>query len=250
MTSNENRDPAGTLVVFGGASGIGLATATLGIAQYQHVVIVDVDRNAADLDIVRSERAALRHCDAVDPAGVQAVLADVLARCGSLTSVVTTVGGAHVGDALDLDLVAWRKEIAFNLDSAYVVSVSAARLMVENGGGSIVTSSSSYGFLPGEDRMGYCAGKAGVIALTKSLARATGRRGVRVNCVAPGSTDTPRMRGMAGSEEAMQARYAASPQGRITTTEDQAEAILFLSSPAARSMTGQVLWVNNGMLMP
>jgi 2-hydroxycyclohexanecarboxyl-CoA dehydrogenase len=247
---NIKQQASRTLVVFGGGSGIGLATVTLGAASYDHVVMVDIDPRASDLAVVDSDRVEFVQCDAADPQAVPALLARVLLEQGALSTVVTTVGGAHFHDPLDLDLVEWRKEIAFNLDTAYVVATAAARIMADNGGGAIVTSSSSYGFLPGEDRIGYTAGKAGVIALTKSLAKATARLGVRVNCVAPGSTDTPRFRTLVGSEEAIQARFDASPQGRISTTDDLAEAILFLSSPASRSMTGQVLWVNNGVLMP
>lgn len=248
--TRQDQGRKGSLVVFGGASGIGLAAVTLGADRYAHVVLADVDPRAQELDVVRSGRARFAHCDAADPQGVPELLERVRRECGSLDTVVTTVGGAHMHDPLELDLPAWRREIAFNLDTAYVVATSAARLMAEHGGGAIVTSSSSYGVLPGKDRIGYTAGKAGVIALTKSLAQAVARRNVRVNCVAPGSTDTARLRAMAGSEAAMQARYDASPQGRIATPEDLAEAILFLASPAARSMTGQVLWVNNGVLMP
>ncbi|GAA0514607.1 SDR family oxidoreductase [Pigmentiphaga daeguensis] len=239
----------GALVVFGGGSGIGRATAELGTREYARVVIADVDPAARDLDVVRTARAEFRPCDAADPGEVRALLDDAARRHGGLAAVVTTVGGAHPHDAWSVDLDGWRKEMAFNLESAYVVATTAASLMAASGG-AIVTTSSSYARLPGADRIAYTAAKAAVIAFTRSLAQAVARSGVRVNCVAPGTTDTARLRAMAGSEAAMQARYEASPQGRIATPEDVARSILFLASPAAESLTGQVIWVNNGMLMP
>jgi NAD(P)-dependent dehydrogenase (short-subunit alcohol dehydrogenase family) len=247
--SNSN-DARGTLVVFGGASGIGLATATLGSEAHEHVVIADVDPRASELDVLRSGNVVWRRCDATDPESVEALLAEVMDRHGRIAAVVTTVGGAHTHDPLELDLARWRREIAFNLDSAYVVATAAARLMVSQRGGSIVATSSTYAHVPREDRIGYSAAKAGVIALTKSLALAVARSGVRVNCVAPHTTDTPRLRAMTGDEAAFAAKLQASPTGRIALPEDIAHTILFLASPAAQSITGQVVWVNNGSFMP
>ncbi len=248
MTSSHST--FGPLVVFGGASGIGLATATLGGEQHDAVVIADVSPQGHELPIVTSGRARYERCDAADPAGVLAVLQGVIARHGRLGAVVTTVGGAHLQDPLKVDLDAWRKEISFNLDSAYVVATTAAQLMVANGGGAIVTSSSTYAHLARPDRIGYTAAKAGVIALTKSLAAAVAHQHVRVNCVAPGSTDTPRLRAMSENDAAFQAKVQALPQQRMCTPQDLARTILFLASPAAQSTTGQVLWVNNGAFMP
>lgn len=247
---SEVQSESHTLVVFGGASGIGLATVTKGIELYRRVVLVDVNPAAAELPVVQSGRAEFERCDASDAEAVPALLKRIQQADGRLSSVVTTVGGAHFHDPLIIDLDAWRKEMTFNLESAYVVATAAAAIMAANGGGAIVTSSSSFAALPATDRVAYSAAKAGVIALTRSLALVTGRHGVRVNCEAPGTTDTDRLRKMVGSEEGMQARHAGTPQGRIATPEDLAESILYLASPAARSVTGQVLWVNNGAYMP
>ncbi len=248
MTSSPHRP--GPLVVFGGASGIGLATATLGCDQHDAVMIADVSAEGESLDIVRLGHAGYMRCDAADPAGVRAVLDRVIAQYGGLGAVVTTVGGAHLQDPLKVDLDAWRQETSFNLDSAYVVATTAAQLMVAHGGGAIVTTSSTYAHLPRPDRIGYAAAKAGVIALTKSLAAAVAGHNVRVNCVAPGSTDTPRLRQMTGDAAAFEAKVQALPQQRMSTPDDLARTILFLASPAAKSTTGQVLWVNNGAFMP
>jgi 3-oxoacyl-[acyl-carrier protein] reductase len=238
------------IVMFGAASGIGLAAARLASAQGAHVLIADADARAAGLDLVRSGACSFQQCDATDPGQVQAALDQCVRNTGRLDGVVTTVGGAHLGDPLTVDLDAWRRETAFNLDSAYLVATSAAKMMVRMGGGSIVTTSSTFACVPQADRIGYAASKAGVIALSKSLALACARDHVRVNCVAPGATDTPRVRAMVGTGDDWRRSCEQSVQGRIQTPEEVAGAILFLLSPLARSVTGQVIWVNNGCYMP
>ncbi len=237
-------------VIFGGASGIGLAAARLLSGHGVYVLIADSNDQATELDLVRSGACSFFRCDATDPQQVAAALELGQQQGHRLSGVVTTVGGAHIHDPLEVDLAAWRREVAFNLDSAYLVATSAAKLMAGQGGGSIVTTSSSFAYVPKADRIGYAASKAGVIALTKSLAMAGARQGVRVNCVAPGATDTPRVRAMTGSDAEWQKICEQSVQGRIQSPEDVAGAIVFLLSPGAQSVTGQVIWVNNGSYMP
>ncbi|MDB5750034.1 MAG: family oxidoreductase [Ramlibacter sp.] len=249
--SSRNGPAPQALVIFGGASGIGLATATAAAAAGRDVTIADLAATGDELELVRSGRAQFRHCDATAVEGVRRVLEEARDRCGRLDGVVITVGGAHLHDALQVDLDAWRKEISFNLDSAYVVATTAAVLMKEQGGGgAVVTTSSTFAQVAGSDRVAYCAAKAGVIGLTRSLAAAAAPHGVRVNCVAPHSTDTPRFRQMIGGDAGLEQRIKSSPLGRICVPDDLADSILFLLSPQARSFTGQVLWVNNGCYMP
>lgn len=244
------RMPAGPLVIFGGGNGIGYATAELAAEWCEDLTIVDLNKGAADTALVQTGKAKYRCCDAGDPAAVSALFDEIMERSGPLAGVVTTVGGAHYRDPLDFDLDAWRREIAFNLDTAYIVATLAAKRMAQHGQGAIVTLSSTIAATPRPERMGYSAAKSGVIAFTKTLATAVAAQGVRVNCVAPHSTDTPRFRELIGSEEAYHSRVEASPQKRISTPDDIAHAILFLMSEGARSITGQVLWVNNGNYMP
>jgi NAD(P)-dependent dehydrogenase (short-subunit alcohol dehydrogenase family) len=233
-------------VVFGGGSGIGLAVATLAVASGAAVTLSDANPDTARLPLLASSTCTFALCDVTSPAQVRRVLGEAGRNGEKLDGVVTTVGGATIRSDLALDLDYWSKEISTNLTSAYIVATAA----IEAGVSSIVTTASSFAVAPGPDRVGYSAAKAGVIGLTRSLARATALRGLRVNCVAPGLTNTPRVRRMSGSADEFMKLAQTKPQGRIATTEDVAHAILFLLSDAAQSITGQVVHVNNGSLMP
>jgi 3-oxoacyl-[acyl-carrier protein] reductase len=246
---NKAKSPCESIVVFGGGSGIGLATATLASAAGCRVTIADRNPETAALSIVSSQACNFLVCDATVPSQVTQVLADAAKSYGRLDGVVTTIGGARVRTDLALDIEYWREEIEFNLTSAYIVSVAAAGMMLPMRHGSIVMTGSSFGDVPAPDRIAYAAAKSGVIALTKSLALATARAGIRVNCVAPGATDTQRLRRMTGSPEDFTKICDAAPQGRVATPQDCAEAVLFLLSERARSVTGQVIYVNNGSYM-
>src|SRR5690606_7812628 len=100
------------------------------------------------------------------------------------------------------------------------------------------------------DRAGYAAAKAGVISYTRSLAGALAPHGTRVNCIAPGPTDTPRFRAMNGGDEGVERVRRSIPLGEIPLPEDCANVALFLLSDAARQVTGQTIHVNGGLLMP
>jgi len=237
------------MVIFGGGSGIGLAAARLASQMGDRVTIADSDATAAQLAIVTDGHCGFAVCDVTDPTQVKRALAEASAH-SRLDAVVTTVGGAQVRRELALDLDYWACDLMFNLTSAYVVATAAIEVMSPHGAGCIVTTSSSFAVQPGPDRIAYSAAKAGVIGLTRSLAAATARLGIRVNCVAPGLTDTPRVRSLSGTPDAFKALELAKPLGRAATAEDVAQAILFLASDAAASMTGQVIHVNSGSYMP
>lgn len=237
-----------SVLVVGGGSGIGLAAARLACEQGARVVVADLDP-AAEGE-ARAVGASYVGCDARVPAAAEAAVAATLERHGRLDALLTTVGGAHIAPLEDLDPAAWDAELAFNLTSAYAVCRAALPVMREQRAGAIVTTSSGYAVMAGADRAGYVAAKAGVIALTRSLAATLAPYRVRVNCVAPGPTDTPRFRAMNGGDEGVARVRATMPLGEIPTPEDCANVALFLLSDAARQVTGQVVHVNGGLLMP
>jgi 2-hydroxycyclohexanecarboxyl-CoA dehydrogenase len=237
------------LIVIGGASGIGWAAAQEAVALGARVTVADLNPGGGDIVRTLGAAAAFRHCDATDPVSVERVVADTRERLGRVDALFTTVGGAHLGSIDDLDLATWNREITLNLTSAYIACRAVLPVMRAQRRGAIVTTSSGYAYLPGPDRAGYTAAKAGVIAFTRSLAAAVASDGIRVNCLCPGPTDTPRFRAMNGGDEGVERLRQRMPLGTIPQPIDCARMALYLISDAASQITGQVLHVNGGLLM-
>jgi NAD(P)-dependent dehydrogenase (short-subunit alcohol dehydrogenase family) len=246
MISLEGR----SLLVVGGGSGIGLAAAQLAAGQGAQVVIADIDPTAAHRAAELGSDGTFIACDARDPAAARAAVSQTVERFGRLDGLFTTVGGAHPGALEEIAAADWEAELTFNLTSAFAVCQAAVPILREQRGGAIVTTSSGYAVMSGADRPGYVAAKAGVIAFTRSLAATLAPYRARANCLAPGPTDTPRFRAMNGGDEGVERVRATMPMGEIPTAEDCASVALFLLSDAARQVTGQVIHVNGGLLMP
>jgi len=246
MVSLEDR----TIVVVGGGSGIGRATAMLAVELGARVAIIDIDPAAAQLAASLGGAAAFIECDACNPDQFGVVLRQVAHRWNRLDGLVTTVGGAHLAPLQSLDLAAWDKEVSFNLSSVYVGCRAALPYLQQRAGAAIVTISSGYAIMAGTDRMAYSAAKAGVIAFTRSLAAAAASSGVRANCIAPGPIDTPRFRAMNGGDAGVEELRKRMPLGRIPQPSDCAKLAVFLLSGAASEITGQVIHINGGLLMP
>jgi 2-hydroxycyclohexanecarboxyl-CoA dehydrogenase len=240
---------ANHLVIIGGGSGIGWAAAELAVQLGAYVTVADVDSATERLVASRLGAAAsFTSCDATSADDLRRLMETAEQRA-PIDGLLTTVGGAHLGSIPEVSRKIWDAEIAFNLTSAFLACQAVLPFMKERGRGSIVVTSSGYANLPGADRVGYTAAKAGVMALTRSFAKDAAPHGIRVNCIAPGPTDTPRFRAMNGGDEGVERVRSAMPMGRIPTPEDCARAALFLLSPAADAVTGQVLHVNGGLLM-
>lgn len=239
-----------SLLVVGGGSGIGLAAARLAGAQGAQVAIADIDGGAADRARELDGESLFIDCDARDPASARTAVQETVERFGRLDGLLTTVGGAHLRDLEEISATEWQTEVTFNLTTAFTVCQAAAPVLKAQRTGAIVTTSSGYAVMPGTDRPAYVAAKAGVIALTRSFAAMLAPYRVRANCIAPGPTDTPRFREMNGGNEGVERVRAAMPMGEIPTPEECASVALFLLSDAARQVTGQVIHVNGGLLMP
>jgi len=241
---------AQNIVVVGGGSGLGWAAAELAIELGARVVIADIDSGTAAKAVSLGAGASFRLCDARKPQQTQELFDRAVKDLGGIDGVLTTVGGAHIGSIEELDLAAWNAELEFNLTSAYLVCRSALPHLKNRGGGAIVTTSSGYALLPGPDRMAYTAAKAGVIAFTRSLAASAAPYHVRANCIAPGPVDTPRFRAMNGGAAGVEQVRQRMPLGSIPQPRDCAYLALFLLSKAAAQITGQVIHVNGGLIMP
>lgn len=239
-----------SLLVFGGGSGIGLAAAEIARAAGAEVTVADVDEEARERVGGLDAGISFSRCDATDADSVTRVVAQCVERHGRLDGVLSTVGGAHLADFEDLDAETWDAELSFNLTSAYLVARAALPVLRSRRAGALVLTSSGQAVMAAADRAAYAAAKAGVISLTRSLAGAVAVDRVRVNCVAPGPTDTPRFRAMNGGDAGVAAVRTTMPLGDIPTPQDVAQVAVFLLSDAARAVTGQTFHVNGGVLMP
>lgn len=239
-----------TAVVTGGASGIGAATARRFAAAGLRVALLDVNRDAgAALARELGGGASFHACDVGDAAAVEAVAAAVAAE-GPPASILFTSAGliANPETVLDMDLDAHERVWRVNYLGTVHACRSFGRRMVARGSGAIVTVGSINSLLP-LPLPAYNMGKAAVSRLTQLLAVELGPHGIRVNSVAPTFVMTPplRQRMDAGlrSEAKMMATHALR---QLPAPEDIAEAVYFLCSPAARTITGITLPVDSGWL--
>ncbi len=235
------------IVIVGGGMGIGLAAAELLSGLGAATFVADKDPDSAARLPADSGFAT---CDATQPDEVEAMLAQAEHAMGGLDGLFITVGGAALGPLEDMDLSAWDREIGFNLDSVYITCRAALPYLAKSKHSAIVTTSSGYAIMPGTDRVAYTAAKAGVIAFSRSLSMVAAPQGTRVNCIAPGPTDTPRFRAMNGGDEGVEKVRKSMPLGSIPTPADCAKLALFLLSDAASQVTGQTVHVNGGLLTP
>ena len=235
-----------TVVVIGGANGIGEATARLMSARGWSVVVADLDLEAAG----RVAEEIDGHCfvlDLGDGDQIDAVADEIEATCGPVSSLIVTAAVFQdVLPPIELPMEAWDTNIRINLTGTYRANRAFGTRMARRGRGSIVNTGSiaALGSMP---VYAYGTAKAAVVSLTMNLAGEWGRSGVRVNCVSPGSTLVPRVR-----ERLRTGRYAGHPGdftalGRMVEPEEVAEAFEFLASNRASAITGINLVVDFGL---
>ena len=222
-------------IVTGAASGIGAATVRLMEVAGAKVVGADI---ASGTDI--SDRGA-----------VEALVADTVATHGRLDVMANVAGMYQRNNVMTLDDAQLDRIMAVNLKGTLYCCQAAARAMIEQGdGGSIVNVASGAVDTGAPGTAAYSMSKAAVVQLTRNLASEIGRKGVRVNVVAPGWIDTPMTEANDDYQAMKDMMGKIAPLGRVGAPEDIAEAILFLASDASSFMTGQILRPNGGVQMP
>lgn len=228
------------VVVSGGAGGLGRAAlAALADAGVPTASIDLRPSGVATLDLV----ADVADADAV--AGAVDRVARELGRPGALLGAAGVVSHHPLAE---LEPDEWRRVIDASLTGSYLLARAVAPHLVARGGGAIVLLSTGYATKGMRNGSHYAAAKAGVEALVKSLALELGPAGVRVNAVAPGPIHTPMLDQTPGFDEAAVA--ATIPLRRVGDPADVVDPMLFLLGDGSRYVTGQVLHVNGGMLMP
>ena len=237
------------VAVTGGASGIGQATAILAARSGASVVAGDInDQTLAEMEqYVKAEDLPIR-CVRLDVADAVSVAGFIAAADAehNLHGVVNAAGIARETPALDVSLEMWNHVQAVLLTGPFLVAQGAAKIMVERGtGGSIVNVSSAAATVGHVNLTPYTAAKAGLVGMTKALAREWGQYGIRVNCVSPGAVDTP----LYWAQDTHHDDIKRLPMQRIGTPDDLALAIGFFLAGQSPWVTGQNLNVNGGALM-
>ena len=239
---------AGTAIVTGAGSGIGRAIA-LRLAADGYKVMVNDFRAAAASAVAAEIGDAARSVggDVSDAGDVATMVAETEAAFGGVTHLVNCAGHVHQARFQNLTVEDFDRMIAVHLRGTFLCTRAVIDAMLARKSGVIVNVASQLGQIGGVELVHYSAAKAGIIGMTKALAREVSAQGIRVNAVAPGPINTPLVRSL--SEDWQRAKAAELPLGRFGEPEEVAEAVSFLCSPAASLFVGQTLGPNSGDVM-
>ena len=240
------------------ANGIGRATAEIMVREGATVIAVDNNQGRLDeatASLKRSGRAEGRLVDALVPAEVDGLVADVAKQHGNIDILVNAVGGSTVianpnATTEQLAFADWQKLIAFNLDSTFLVTHAVIPVMKRQRSGKIVNLSSIAGRgLSINSSSAYAAAKGGIIAFTRKLAHELGPDNINVNAIAPSVTLTERIRPHweKRSQAAQAEEIERTPLRRVALPEDQARVICFLASADSDFVTGLTIDVTGGV---
>ena len=245
-------------VVTGGGVGIGRATALAFAREGASVAIADVDRargeDALRETIARGGQAIFIEADVSKDADAARIVDHTVASFGGIDVLHNNAAVVSYATVPDMPEQEWDRVLGINLKGVDLCCRHAIPEMVKRGGGAIVNTASVQAFASQRLVAAYAASKAGVVALTKTMALDHALEGIRVNCVCPGSIDTPMLRqgaatfAMDDPDAAVRGWGEAHPVGRIGEPAEVAAAVLFLASSDASFVTGAALTVDGGLL--
>jgi NAD(P)-dependent dehydrogenase (short-subunit alcohol dehydrogenase family) len=235
-----------TVIVTGAGSGIGLAVATKLAGLGYNVVVNDYNAQAAKEAAAKIGGLAVQG-DVSLEADVAQMVEACIAKFGAPTHLVNNAGHVHQSRFVDLEPADFDRMIAVHLRGTFLCTRAVLPHMLARKSGCVVNMASQLGQIGGIELVHYSAAKAGIIGMTKALAREVSTQGVRVNAVAPGPINTPLVRAL--SEDWRAAKAAELPLGHFGEPEDVAETVAFLCSDAARIYVGQTLSPNSGDVM-
>lgn len=239
-------------LVTGAARGIGETIARSFAAAGASCCVADIDetgaKTVAEAIVGEGGRAVAVGCNVTDADQVKVMVERCVAELGQLDILINNAGITRDGLGIRLKPEDWGAVLDVNLTGTWLCSQAALKVMLKQRSGRIINISSIVGFMGNVGQANYAASKAGVIGLTKTLAREGASRGVTVNAIAPGFIDTAMTQSL--PEKVREELSSQIPLGRLGSPMDVAHAVLFLASSGASYITGQVIHVNGGMLMP
>jgi NAD(P)-dependent dehydrogenase (short-subunit alcohol dehydrogenase family) len=235
------------VLVTGGARGIGLEICNTFLKRGFRVAALDVDKETlakTEANFNSPDFLAI-HCDVSNPIQVSRSIARIEKKFGRIDSLVNNAGVAIFKPILEVTWEDWRHIMDTNLDGAFWCTQACAKVMLKNGGGSVVNIASISGLRASTLRVAYGTSKAAIIHLTKQQAAELGDVGIRVNCVAPGPVATE-MAKLVHSKAIIKDYHDTIPMNRYGSTAEIANAVAFLCSSEASYINGQTIAVDGG----
>jgi meso-butanediol dehydrogenase / (S,S)-butanediol dehydrogenase / diacetyl reductase len=241
-------------IITGGGSGFGEVTARLFAREGAAVMLADINGEAAqgvaNSIVAEGGQAAWAKTDVTSPASVEAMVRAALNQFGHVDILFNCAGIEGFGTVVDTDENTWDRIFAVHVRGAYLCSKYTLPAMIESGrGGSVVNVSSVAGLVGIRDMTAYSAAKGAIISLTRSMAADFAQYGIRVNCVAPGTTMTPMGQRLVEGDtpEQLAMRVSRYPLNRFGRPEEIAHAVLFLASDESSYATGSCLVIDGGL---
>ncbi len=241
-------------IVTGATRGIGLAIARGFLEAGANVTLCS--RKQENVDAAILALAELGEADRVQGLAahvgraedIDRLIETSVAKFGEINILVNNAGtNPYFGPIIDSDAAAWDKTMEVNLKGPYQLSCACARQMLKTGGGSIINVSSIAGIQPFPMQAIYSISKAGLIMLTKSMAKELGSANIRVNCICPGLIKTKLSEALWSNPEVEKATTAMKALGRMGTTDEIVGAAIYFASDASSFTTGSILTVDGGM---
>ena len=238
-------------LITGAAQGIGKAIALLFAKNGADIIVADIflekaQETAKEIEAIGQKAMAIK-VDVANPKEIEQMVQSILERFGQIDILINNAGITRDKLILRMTEEEWDAVLDINLKGTFLCTRAVIRHMAKRRFGKIVNIASVVGLMGNAGQANYSASKAGVIGLTKTLAREFAQRGIHVNAIAPGYIETPMTDAI--PEKAKEEMKRMIPMERLGRPEDVAEGALFLVSEASSYITGQILNINGGLYM-